>query len=67
MTVGRGSMLAKIDITQAYRNVPVHPKDGLLLGMYWNETVYVDAALPFGLRSAPLIFSALADAVLWGV
>ena len=25
MTVGRGSMLAKIDITQAYRNVPVHP------------------------------------------
>ena len=65
MTVGRGSMLAKMDIKQAYRNVPVHPQDRLLLGMYWNDMVYVDATLPFGLRSAPLIFSALADAVLW--
>ena len=70
MTVGRGSVLAKMDIKQAYRNVPVYPpppQDRLLLGMYWNDAVYVDATLPFGLRSAPLIFSALADAVLWGM
>ena len=43
------------------------PKTRLLLEMFWNETIYVDATLPFALRSAPLIFSALADAVLWGV
>ena len=27
--------------------------------------MYVDKTLPFGLRSAPLIFSALADALAW--
>ena len=30
---GKGSMLAKLDIKQAYRMVPVHPDDDLLLGM----------------------------------
>ena len=38
--------------------VPVHPEDRLLLGMPWNRALYVDAALPFGLRSAPKIFNA---------
>ena len=28
--------------------------DRHLLGIYWDGQVYVDAALPFGLRSAPL-------------
>ena len=57
--------MAKMDIRQAYRNVPVHPCDRILLGMQWQGETYVDAALPFGLRSAPLIFSALADALQW--
>ena len=60
---GRGAMLAKIDIKQAYRNVPVHPEDRPLLGMAWNGKVYLDKVLPFGLRSAPIIFSAIADAL----
>jgi hypothetical protein len=51
-------MLAKMDIKQAYRNVPVHPADRPLLGMRWEGKVYVDKTLPFGLRSAPLIFTA---------
>lgn len=62
---GRGAMLAKMDIKQAYRNIPVHPNDRIYLGMQWNGSVYVDAVLPFGLRSAPLLFSAVADALLW--
>ena len=48
-----GTLLAKMDIKQAYRNVPVHPEDRLLLGMLWEGKAYVDAAPPFGLRSAP--------------
>ena len=54
-----------MDIKQAYRNVPVHPQDRLLLGMLWESKAYVDTALPFGVRSAPLIFSASAYALLW--
>ena len=45
--------------------IPVHPQDTLLLGMEWEEFIYIDKALPFGLRSAPLIFTAVADALQW--
>ena len=48
-----------------YRNVPVHPDDRPLLGMIWGEKVYIDTVLPFGLRSAPQIFSLLADGLEW--
>ena len=50
-----------------YRIVPVHPHDRPLLAMQWDGQVYVDRALPFGLRSAPKIFNALADALEWGL
>ncbi len=64
-SLGRGSLLAKIDIESAYRIVPVHPHDRPLLGVRWNNEVFVDAMLPFGLRSAPKIFTAVADALQW--
>ena len=64
-SAGRGSDLAKVDIRQAYRIVPVHPEDRLLLGMAWDGGLFVDTALPFGLRSAPKVFTAIADALEW--
>ena len=63
--LGQGTILAKVDVQKAYRNVPIFPADRLLLGMVWDEQLYVDTALPFGLRSAPKIFTALADAAEW--
>jgi hypothetical protein len=57
--------LAKVDIQSAYRNVPIHPEDRHLLGMLWDGALYIDTALPFGLRSAPKIFTAIADAAEW--
>ena len=62
---GRGTRLATLDLESAYRIVPVHPHDCLLLGMRWEGKVYLDTALPFGLRSAPKIFTALADGLIW--
>ena len=67
LTLGKGALVAKMDVKQAYRMVPVHPEDRLLLGMKWGGKVYVDKTLPFGLRSAPLLFSALADALAWAM
>ena len=63
LQLGRGTQLAKMDIKQMDRLVPVHPDDRRLLGIQWQETVYVDKCLPFGLRSAPMLFSAVADAL----
>ena len=65
VATSRGSLMAKVDIRQAYRVIPVHPADRDLLGMIWRGKLFIDAALPFGLRSAPKIFTAIADAVTW--
>ncbi len=62
---GPGALMAKIDIKSAYRIVPIHPDDRWLLGMTWEGHVFVDATLPFGLRSAPKIFTAIADGAEW--
>ena len=64
---GRGALLAKVDVKSAYRNVSIHPDDRWLMGMLWEGGLYIDTALPFGLRSAPKIFTAIADAVEWVV
>ena len=61
MGLGRGALLAKLNVKSAYRLIPVHPLHRLipvhplhrpLLGIEWQGSVYVDGMLPFGLRSA---------------
>ena len=63
LALEKGIELAKFDIQSAYRIVPVYPTDRYLSGMMWNDQLYVDTALPFNLRSAPKIFTAVADAL----
>ena len=64
---GPGTLMAKMDLRNAYRVVPVHPLDQPLIGVKWNGSIYHDSALPFGLRSAPKIFTAVADALAWAM
>ena len=64
-TYSRGALLAKIDIESAYRLIPVHPLDRPLQAVEWDGMLYVDPMLPFGLRSAPKIFNAVADVLEW--
>jgi len=63
--MGRGALLGKMDIKSAYRIVPVHSEDHLLLSIRWQGEVYIDTRLPFGLRLALIIFIVLADALEW--
>ena len=65
LQLGPGTEMAKIDIASAFRLIPVHPDDRYLLGMKWNDHVYIDRQLPVGLRSAPLLFNGYADALEW--
>lgn len=62
---GVGTLLAKLDLREAYRMVPVHPQDRLFLGMQWRGKVYIDTTLPFSLHLAPKIFSAIPDGLVW--
>ena len=48
-----------------YQNVAIHPDDCPLLGMQCCGQYFVDLVLPFGLRSAPFIFTAIVDLVEW--
>ena len=59
--------LAKFDLRSVYCVVPIHPEDQCLLGVRWQDQVFLNTALPFCLRSAPKIFSALVDALAWPI
>ena len=63
--LGPGALLAKIDIQNACRLVPIHPADCRFLGVSWQGSVYVDCQLPFDLATAPAIFNAIAEALEW--
>ena len=56
---GRGTILA---IKSPFRLIPVHPSDRYLLGMSWNNALYIDTCLPF---SAPKLFNLFADLLSW--
>ena len=54
-----------MDLKDAYRIVPIHPHDHQLLGISRRGEIYINHFLPFGLRSAPKIFTADVDALAW--
>ena len=64
-SLGPHAFMAKLDLKNAYQMVPIHAEDRHLLAVKWNGVTFVDGALPFGLRSAPKIFTAVADALVW--
>ena len=63
--LGKGALMAKVDLKNAFRLCPVRPEDWHLLGIYWRNNFYIDKCLPFGLRSAPFLFNMVADALHW--
>ena len=62
---GKNCLMTKIDIKHAFRLLLVHSTQWILLGICWLSMYFVDTRLPFGLRSAPVIFNRFADAVCW--
>ena len=63
--MGRGALMVKFDLKTAYRQIPVHPDDRWLLGLSWQNELYIYTTLPFGLRSVPMIFSAVANGLAY--
>ena len=67
VNLGFGVSLAKLDIKQAYHLVLIDSLDCHLLVVYWQGEVFLDHALPFGLSSAPKLFSAITDSLAWAL
>uniref|UniRef100_A0A1X7VR78 Reverse transcriptase domain-containing protein n=1 Tax=Amphimedon queenslandica TaxID=400682 RepID=A0A1X7VR78_AMPQE len=58
---GPSAWMVKLVLKSAYQRVPVHPDDQQLFDMSWKGITFCDRALPFGLQSAPKLFTAAAD------
>ena len=55
---------AKVDLTSAYRSVPIHPDHWPHQCMEWDGIGYADISLPFGVKSAVPLFDRLTQAVI---
>ncbi|XP_063060227.1 uncharacterized protein LOC134453282 [Engraulis encrasicolus] len=64
-TAGHGAWLAKADITDAFKTMPIHPADWPLFGVRWQSKFYFAVRLTFGCRSSPHIFNCLSEALCW--
>lgn len=58
--LGRNCKLFKMDLKNAFRNLPVHPRDFHLLGFTFMENFYFDKALVFGASISCAIFERFA-------
>ena len=59
-----GDWMAKMDLKDAYLQVPIHPDHQPLLTFLWEEKCYKFTCLPFGLSSAPRAFTKLMKPVV---
>lgn len=60
---GRGCYMAKTDLRNAFRLVPVSPQDYELLGFSWQGSNYFDRCLSMGGSSSCKIFEAVSSAL----
>ena len=64
-SAGPACFLAKTDIKNAFRIIPIHPNDYNLLGMQWRGLYYYDRCMPMGCSSSCLTFETFSTAVEW--
>ena len=64
-STGQGCFLAKTDIKNAFRIIPIHPEDYGLLGMQWRGLCYYDRCMAMGCSSSCLTFEKFSTAVEW--
>ncbi|KAF5379032.1 hypothetical protein D9615_006011 [Tricholomella constricta] len=62
---GSGALMAKLDLKEAFRHIPVRAADWHLLGFRWKAKFFHLLVLAFGLKSAPYIFNLFAEALHW--
>ena len=66
-TLAGGKIFSKLDLSQAYLQLPVEKESKKYLTINTHQGLYVYNRLPFGVASAPAIFQKLMDTVLQGV
>ena len=63
--VGPGCFMAKTDIKNAFRIIPIRPQDHNLLGICWRGLYYYDRYMPMGCSSSCRTFEIFSTAIEW--
>lgn len=63
--LGSNCFLAKSDIADAFRLIPLNPSEYNLTGFEWRGQYYFDKCLAMGLSSSCKIFETFTDAIRW--
>ena len=59
------TLLFKVDVARAFRNLRVDPADSLKFGIAWRGAFYVDVGIAFGWTHGSASFQLLSDAVAY--
>ena len=62
---GRSALVAKGDIKNAFRILPINPESYHLLGFKWQNLWYYDKSLPMGLSTSFQIFELFSTSIQW--
>ena len=65
LACGTGCFIAKADIKDAFRIVPIHPSSYYLLGFKWKQSYFYDMCLPMGCSVSCRIFEQFSSALQW--
>ncbi len=65
LNTGEECYLAKADIANAFRVIPLHPSMYHLTGFTWEGKYYCDLALPMGAAPSCRLFEEFTDALVW--
>ena len=63
--VGKGCLLYKRDISWAFRQIPLCPRDSSLIGWRWRGQLYFDKVMSMGLRSTAYACQKITDALAY--
>ena len=65
MSLGKNTLIAKADLKDAFRIIPISPSSYHLLGFKWEGSYYFDRCLPMGCGSSCSIFESFSTAIQW--
>lgn len=65
LELGPRTLIAKADLKDAFRIIPIHPDDYRLLGFMWKDAFYYDKCLPMGCSISCQIFESLSTSIQW--
>ena len=63
ISIGKGAFMAKTDIKNAFRLLPVKMSQQKLLGIKWNDKYFFDKCLPMGASSSCNLFEKFSSAL----